>query len=95
MTEFSEQTYGRGQTVELDGNVYRRCKFDGSRMRFSGGPLPTFDDCRIIDVTWAFGGPAGNAFKFLSAIHNHFGEPGRHAAEEMIRNIKSGNHRPV
>lgn len=93
MTEFIDKKYGMGITLELDGNVYRRCIFDGTRMRFSGGPIPTFDDCVIKNVTWAFGGPAGKGLEFLSALHNHFGVPGRRDAEEMIRHIKSGKLR--
>jgi hypothetical protein len=95
MTEFTGQTYGRDMIVELDGNIYRRCIFDGCRMRFCGGPIPTFDDCIIKNVTWAWGGPAAKALEFLSALYNHFGAPGRRDAEEMIRNIKSGKHRAV
>jgi hypothetical protein len=93
MTEFTEQTFGPGVIVELDGNVYTRCVFDRCRMRFSGGPLPTFNGSKIKNVIWHWGGPAANALAFLSALHNHFGAPGRRDAEEMIRNIKSGKPR--
>jgi hypothetical protein len=93
MTEFTEQSYMSGVTVELDGNIFKRCIFDGCRMHFSGGPVPTFDDCIIKNVVWAFGGAAGRGIEFLSALYNHFGAPGRRDAEEMIRNIKSGKRR--
>ena len=95
MAEFTDKTFGKGETVELDGNIYTRCTFEGCRMRFSGGTLPVFAGSTLKNVTWAWGGPAANALTFLSALHNHFGEPGRRDAEEMIRNIKSGNQRRV
>ena len=94
MAEYTGQTFDKGRAVEIDGNVYRKCIFDGARMRYSGGTMPTFDDCIIKNVTWAFGGPASNTLQFLSALHNHFGAPGRRDAEEMIGYIKSGKHRP-
>ena len=93
MAEISNRTFGRGQVVELDGNTYRGCTFAGARMRFSGGALPSFSDCKIQNVTWAFGGAAGNAFMFLSALHNHFGPAGRRDALELIKNIMNGQHR--
>ena len=93
MTEYSGQTYGPGTTVDLDGNVFTKCVFERCRMRFAGGPVPTFADCRLNGVVWAFTGPAANAMTFLSALYNHFGEPGRRDAEEMIKNIKSGTRR--
>ena len=95
MAEFTAQTYGKGMTVELDGNTYTRCTFEGCRMRFSGGPIPIFAGSTIKNVTWAWGGPAANALTFLSALHNHFGEQGRRDAEEMIRNIMAGKQRTV
>ena len=95
MAEFVDQVFGRGVVVELDGNVYRRCKFEGARLRYSGGPAPAFADCTLVGVTWAFGGAAANALRFLSDLYNHFGELGRRDAEEMIRNIKSGRHRSI
>jgi len=93
MAEFTEQSFGKGTIVDLDGNIYTRCVFDGCRMRFSGGPIPTFAGSTIKNVIWTWHGPAANALTFLSALHNHFGAPGRRDADEMIRNIKSGKQR--
>lgn len=64
--------------VEVDGKHFVNCRLDNVQLRYAGGPLPTFENCEAVDVSWYFQGPALRTIQLLQA-QNYNG-----AAQELI-----------
>lgn len=65
-TEIADQTLF--DRVEVDGAVFRQVIFDGAELVYRGGPMPGFDRCRFLDVTFTFDGAAGETVAFMRAL---------------------------
>lgn len=65
-TEITNQTLF--ERVEVDGTVFREVIFDGAELVYRGGPMPGFDRCRFLDVTFSFEDAAGQTVVFLRAL---------------------------
>ena len=57
MAEFTDENF-EGQTVELDGNRYTRCKFTNCTIVYGGGAIPVLAHCDFKGETWRFEGAA-------------------------------------
>lgn len=64
--EIADQTFF--DRVEVDGTTFRQVVFDGAELVYSGGPMPGFDRCRFLDVTFTFDGAAGETIAFMRAL---------------------------
>lgn len=64
--EITDQTFF--DRVEVDGLTFRQVIFDGAELVYRGGPVPGFDRCRFLDVTFTFDGHAGQTLAFLRAL---------------------------
>jgi hypothetical protein len=64
--EITDQTFF--DQVEVDGTVFRQVIFDGAELIYRGGPMPGFDRCRFLDVTFTFDDSAGETIAFMRAL---------------------------
>ncbi len=54
--------------VELDGNEFENCDFDGALLIYRGGPPPSLSGCGFRDFRFNFDGAAANTVRFLQAM---------------------------
>ena len=88
MAEVRDRNYTAGETVETDETTFVGCTFESSTLRYSGGQLPSFDNCSFRDVGWYFSDAALRTIQLLQQINNGGGESGN----EMIADLfKPGN----
>jgi hypothetical protein len=73
------QVFGRDEEVLIDGNIFERCEFDGSRMIFAARPAGAmgFLECTFTNVQWTFVEAAQATIHFLHAISSQNEEYGR------------------
>jgi hypothetical protein len=56
------------ETVALDGEHFADCEFQGCRLIYSGGKLPSFSDCRFDDCDWKFDDAAARTLAHLKLV---------------------------
>lgn len=83
-----EQAY-TNETVQVDGNRYENCIFEGCLIQYAGLDEVAFVNCRLNNVNWSFVGPAANTISFLSMLHNGFGPLGQELVENLFNNIRN------
>ena len=86
MAIFNKQTFTK-QTVNLDDNVYKDCKFHECVLIYSGGPLPILHDNDIVDCIWSMAGAADRTVTFMMALY-HGG------AKELVETIITSIRNP-
>jgi len=77
-----------GGRIEIDGNEFVRCRFDGTKLVFKGLAPVTMVQAEFNNVEWVFDGPAANTLFFLRSVYHGLGDSGRQLVErtfEMIR----------
>ena len=67
--EYSSKAF-KDETVELDGNQYQGCTFQGCKLMYYGGPIPYFDSCSFDSSPFMFEKGAGNALEFLRELYH-------------------------
>jgi hypothetical protein len=70
MAEFDDRTFGNGERVETDGNVFNNCRFQGASLVYAGGEHPQFNFCNLEGSGWYFTGGALRTIQFLQIINN-------------------------
>lgn len=55
-------------THEIDGHSFVNIEFRDAILTYSGGPPPTFQNCRFEQAAFTFAGPAGQTLLFLNAM---------------------------
>lgn len=55
--------------INMDGNEFVRCRFDGCTIRYSGGSFPLIADCAFVNVQFQFDHSAGRTLKLLGALN--------------------------
>ena len=66
---FTDKTF-QDETVELDGNEYFNCGFHRCNLRYAGGSIPHFDNCRFEAGSFMLEQGAGNAFEFVRELYH-------------------------
>ncbi len=74
--------------VELDGNSFEGCAFDGCRIVFSGKAPCELIDCTFNNSPFAFEGPAALTVDFLTKMYRVAGP----MIEATLQNIRAGRH---
>ena len=60
--------------MEIDGRRFVNCRLEKVQLRYSGGDLPTFENCEVADnISWYFQGPALRTIQLLQ-LQNFKGE---------------------
>jgi hypothetical protein len=79
------------ESIELDGNSYRDCKFIGCRLVFFGTAGVDFDDCLFRECNWTFQGYAAITLGLLAAFYRG-ARPGSdgNLLDELVEAIKEG-----
>ncbi len=77
-----------GQTVQLDGKEFTRCRFENSTLVFSAKSSVSMSDCSFVNVTWTFDGAAALTLAFLTAFYQGAGEDGKRLVEQIFENIR-------
>lgn len=77
----------RAQTIQIDSQVFVRCKFFGCRILYAGGNLH-MTGCEFYGCRFILTGPAANTITFLSSMNQDPG--GDQVVEAFIRDIRSG-----
>jgi hypothetical protein len=72
------------QTVELDGESFSGCEFDGCRLVYAGGAAPSFDNCRFVECEWKFEGAAAETLACLKLMWNAGAKP---TVQAIIKDI--------
>lgn len=76
------------ERVELDGNSFENCIFNGSTMYFTGSKPVSFLGCEFHDVRWEFSGAAALTVQFLKALTDASGDYGRGLLMQTFPAIK-------
>jgi hypothetical protein len=69
MAEFNDRTFGSGEMVETDGNIFNNCRFQGASLVYAGGPHPQFNFCNLENTGWYFTEGALRTIQFLQIIN--------------------------
>ncbi|WP_296594986.1 hypothetical protein [Phenylobacterium sp.] len=72
------------ETVALDGEIFTDCEFRDSRMIFSGGSPPVFENCRFYGCEWKQDEAAQRTLAYLKALWSA-GE--KTAVQALIKDI--------
>ncbi|WP_269714683.1 hypothetical protein [Caulobacter sp. NIBR2454] len=56
------------QTVQLDGETFSDCEFAASRLVYSGGELPIFDNCRFDGCEWKYEEASARTLSYLKLM---------------------------
>lgn len=64
-----EQTFN-GVTVNMDGNAFDRCQFANCTLVYSGGEIPSMQNCSLDGCRWNFTDAAQRTLQFLHALYN-------------------------
>jgi hypothetical protein len=57
------------EPVLVDGQYFFECHFNFTRLIYSGGELPSFQDCKFGEVEWLFQGAAGNTLLMMQVLN--------------------------
>jgi hypothetical protein len=87
MTEIRDRTFSADEIVDADGNSFIGCTFEGTTLRYAGGPHPTFEACRFNDLGWLFRDSALRTIQLLQSLSSSG------TADEMVADLfKPGNY---
>jgi hypothetical protein len=64
-----EQTFN-GETVNVDGNAFHRCQFVNCTVVYSGGEIPSMENCSLNGCRWQFADAAQRTLQFLGALYS-------------------------
>lgn len=78
------------QVVQLDGNQYIRCTFQGCTLQYGGSEIPTLKDNEFNRCKWEFTDAAERTIKFMIGLYRGAGEGGRELIEQTFKNIRRG-----
>lgn len=79
------------EDVILDAARFQKCRFVDSRLIFTGGPLPRFDECVIGERTvFVLDGCALRTMKFLSLLLHSSGRGGAETVERVLDELRRG-----
>jgi hypothetical protein len=74
MVEVRERSFGK-EDVQTDGETFVGCIFEGTTLRYGGGPHPRFERCTLTGVNWHFNDAALRTIQFLQGINASDGGP--------------------
>ena len=60
----------RQESIEIDGNSYTNCTFEECTLEYSGGVVPSFQDCVLVKTEFLFSHQAGNTLHFLRHMYH-------------------------
>lgn len=83
MADVRGRTFGRDEPVETDGTTFVDCIFEGSQLRYNGGPHPSFQACDFRQISWLFGDAALRTIQLLQALNGQEGS--REMVTEMFK----------
>ena len=95
--EYTDRVF-EDQSIFLDGNIYRRCKFLECHLTYEGTTGVVIDDCLFRRCTWHFAGPAATTLEFLSAFYHGTAEGSEYnLLDDLVDAIKQGTigQRPI
>ncbi len=72
------------ETVQLDGEVFSECEFRESRLVYSGGAPPVFEQCRFDGCEWKQDDAAARTLAHLKIIWN---AGGKATVQGLIKDI--------
>ncbi len=72
------------ETVPLDGEMFADCELRESRMVYSGGKPPVFDNCRFDACDWRFDDAAANTLAHLKVV---WAAGGKAQVQALIKEI--------
>ena len=73
--EARNRVFDNGDVVQTDGGRFFDCDFRLAELRYGGGPLPEFHNCRFGSVSWRFTDQALRTIQFLQTINASPGGP--------------------
>lgn len=83
--KFERNTY-KNMTVHLDGNTFIACEFDNCKLEYSGGKVPSFVRCSLVNSGFTFSDQAGDTVMFLRQMyHGGF----KKVVEETFKTIQT------
>jgi hypothetical protein len=86
--KYTEQKFNENN-VTVDFNEYIRCEFTNSKIIFTGGDLPVFEDCTFSNCQFTLQARADNTLGYLSFLYQNLGNADAKAfVEEQIGKIK-------
>ena len=91
--KFSDRVFS-DETIDLDGNEYYGCSFQRCGLRYSGGTIPHFTDCRFDAGSFLFDKGAGSTVEFLRELYHAGLQQNVEAFFEHIRKNPPGAAAP-
>src|SRR4051812_44289785 len=79
----------KGGVIELDGNEFIGCTFQGVKLVYKASGPVTLTNCIFDNVQFAFEGGAGDTVGFLRGMYHGMGQSGRIIVEQLFESIRS------
>ena len=89
MNQVIEQTFN-GVSVNMDGSAYQRCQFVDCTLVYSGGEIPSIENCAIANCSWQFADAAHRTLRFLSAFYISADPAAKQLVEQVFNSIRTG-----
>jgi hypothetical protein len=90
MSKIANQFF-QGQTIQLDGNSYENCDFDGCTMIYRGHATVGLINTRMYGCQWKFEDCAHRTVQTLSDLYRGLGADGHTLIEALFDNIRRGD----
>jgi hypothetical protein len=74
------------ETIRLDDNEFRDCKFNRCEISFAGGAIPVLDGNSFTDCSWRFDGAASRTLQFMT-IFARSGPGMRQVIERTVKEV--------
>ena len=75
-------------TEVLDGNQYEQCTFQGCRVIYRGGDIPSLVNCHFDQCRWQFDDAALRTVSFLQGLYHGLGPAGSQMVEATFDVIR-------
>jgi hypothetical protein len=85
--QHNDEKFSGGDRV-VDGNQYSGCSFDGCKIIYRGGGVPSLANCHFNNCTWHFEDAAQRTLFFLRLIYNGMGEGGQNLVDSAVAQIR-------
>ncbi len=72
------------ETVALDGEHFADCEFQDCRLVYTGGPVPSFSNCRFVNCEWRLDDAASRTLEQLKLI---WAKGGKATVQALIKDI--------
>lgn len=89
-TKYEGKTFGV-QTVVLDGRIFSRCQFNGTKLIFEGKQGTSISNCELNGISLGVAGDAERTLLFLTGLYKELPEL-RPVIDSTLEGVRTGRH---